>query len=268
MHATIAHLEVDEMVMKLNMRNKKFEELLTMSLPDVRWLTGPNGKERWNQLGIKQEAKRQKKAEAAAQKEQAEVDKQRRWQDIMLGQKEVVFSGGLSSKKVHELHDTAFALGIEDEGNKDMIITLIKAKLSTQPKLQENPRFDLQDSILPIDKNSCPSIQPPAACHRLDIPLLVNIHPSSTAGLSQQMSHNFGLSQPMPRPSHTFSPYHLPQYISYKNPYNTDDTQAHATNSLPVHHPPPLIAVHNHPISPTSFYYSNTPSTYNNTSSA
>jgi hypothetical protein len=63
-------------------------------------------------------------------------------------------------------------------------------------------------------------------------------------------------------PSHTFSPYHPPQYISYNNPYNTDDTQAHTINSLPVHHPPPLIAVHNHPISPTSFYYSNTPSTY------
>jgi hypothetical protein len=45
MHAMMACLEVDEMVMKLNTRSKKSEELPTMSLPDVRWLTGPNGRE-------------------------------------------------------------------------------------------------------------------------------------------------------------------------------------------------------------------------------
>jgi hypothetical protein len=66
MHATMAHLEVDEMAMKLNMRNKKSEELPTMLLPDLQWLTGPNGREWWKQLGIEQEAKRQKKTEAAA----------------------------------------------------------------------------------------------------------------------------------------------------------------------------------------------------------
>jgi hypothetical protein len=53
----------------------------------------------------------------------------------MLGQKEVVFLGGLSSKKVDELCGIAFALGIKDEGNKDMIIALIKAELSTRPEL-------------------------------------------------------------------------------------------------------------------------------------
>jgi hypothetical protein len=53
----------------------------------------------------------------------------------VLGQKEVVFLGGLSSKKVNELHDIAFALGIKDEGNKDTIIALIKAELSARPEL-------------------------------------------------------------------------------------------------------------------------------------
>lgn len=52
----------------------------------------------------------------------------------MLGQKEVVFSGGLSSKKVDELCDITFALS-KDEGNKDAIITLIKTEPSTQSEL-------------------------------------------------------------------------------------------------------------------------------------
>jgi hypothetical protein len=68
MHAMMARLEVDEMVMKLNSRNKKFKKLPTMSVPDVWWLTGPKGREQWKHMENEQEAKRQKKAEVAARK--------------------------------------------------------------------------------------------------------------------------------------------------------------------------------------------------------
>lgn len=62
----MAHLEVDKLTTKLNTKNKKSEELPTMSVPDVQWLTGSKGREQWKQMEIEQEAKMLKKAEAAA----------------------------------------------------------------------------------------------------------------------------------------------------------------------------------------------------------
>ena len=96
MHAQLARQEVDELQMKLNARTKKKDELPTMSIPK-RWLTSEEGKEQWKEQERQIEEKRQQKADKAARKEQAESEKQRRRQDIMLGAPEaVVFSGGLS----------------------------------------------------------------------------------------------------------------------------------------------------------------------------
>jgi hypothetical protein len=54
---------------------------------------------------------------------QAEVEKQQRRQEMMLGTREVVFSGGLSSKKVEELRDITYALALSEEGTKEALIT-------------------------------------------------------------------------------------------------------------------------------------------------
>jgi hypothetical protein len=56
---------------------------------------------------------------------------------MMLGTREVVFLGGLSSKKVKELHDIAYALALLEEGTKEALITLIKSNLKVHPELQQ-----------------------------------------------------------------------------------------------------------------------------------
>jgi hypothetical protein len=55
----------------------------------------------------------------------------------MLGTREVVFSGGLSSKKVEELCDIAYALALLEEGTKEALITLIKSNLEAHPELRQ-----------------------------------------------------------------------------------------------------------------------------------
>lgn len=51
------------------------------------------------------------------------------------------FSGGLSSKKVAELRDIAYALGLKDDGTKAVLASLIKVHLNSHPDLQINPQF-------------------------------------------------------------------------------------------------------------------------------
>ena len=53
----------------------------------------------------------------------------------------MTFSGVLSSKKVDDLRDIAYALGISDEGHKDSLMTSIKAELECQPELRNNIQF-------------------------------------------------------------------------------------------------------------------------------
>ncbi|KAI0253773.1 hypothetical protein BJV78DRAFT_1085449, partial [Lactifluus subvellereus] len=86
-------------------------------------------------------AKKQKKVDAVARKEQAAADKQQRRREMMLGTKEVAFSGGLSSKKVDELRDIAYALALSEEGKKEDLVTAIKSELAAHPELQQNHRF-------------------------------------------------------------------------------------------------------------------------------
>ena len=88
------------MAAKLNVKKKKADELPTMAVPEVCWLTGPEGRERWKEVEIELEAKKQKKADVAAQKEQAELNKQRRRKEIVSGNKEVTFSGSLTSRRL------------------------------------------------------------------------------------------------------------------------------------------------------------------------
>ena len=68
MHAKMAQLEVKEMALKINAKKKKKDKLPTMEVPKARWLTGQKGKEQWEAVRVQNEARRQKKAEAEAEK--------------------------------------------------------------------------------------------------------------------------------------------------------------------------------------------------------
>jgi hypothetical protein len=51
-----------------------------------------------------------------------------------------VFSGSLSSKKVGELWDIAYSLGLEEEGmTKATLTSLIKAHFNMCPDLKDQP---------------------------------------------------------------------------------------------------------------------------------
>jgi hypothetical protein len=75
----MARVQVEEMAMKLNSKTKNQEELPLMHIPEVRWLTGAKGRERWRVEDITIQAKKQKKADVVARKEKAEAEKQQ-WQ--------------------------------------------------------------------------------------------------------------------------------------------------------------------------------------------
>jgi hypothetical protein len=73
MHAKMP--QVGEMALKMNWKKKRKDELPTMAVPEVCWLTGQKGKEQWDAVKTRNEAKRQKKADADARKEQAQQDR-------------------------------------------------------------------------------------------------------------------------------------------------------------------------------------------------
>jgi hypothetical protein len=121
-YAMMARVQVEEMAVKLNSKTKNQEELPLMHVPEVRWLMGAKGREHWRVKEVTIQAKKQKKADMVARKEQAEAEKQRRQRKMMLGTREVVFLGGLSSKKVEELHDIAHTLAPPEEGTKEAFV--------------------------------------------------------------------------------------------------------------------------------------------------
>jgi hypothetical protein len=58
------------------LHNWNQEELPLMHIPEVRWLTGAKGREHWRVEEVTIQAKKQKKADVVARKEQAEAEKQ------------------------------------------------------------------------------------------------------------------------------------------------------------------------------------------------
>ena len=123
---------------KTSSKKKKKDQLPTMAVPEVRWLTGQKGK--WDTVKAQNEAKKQKKAKADARQEQAKQGRQERWLEIVMGCTTVTFSDELSSK-VDDLRDIAYTLAIGDEGHKDSLLTSIKAELERRPDLRNHIRF-------------------------------------------------------------------------------------------------------------------------------
>ena len=116
MHATMAALECEELTQKINTKKRRKEAESTVSVAGVRWMTGPVGRATMDAHDAEVEAKRQKQADAAAKKSQVEVDRQKRRGEIASGALQVVYSGALGSKKVEDLREIAWGLGLKEEG--------------------------------------------------------------------------------------------------------------------------------------------------------
>ena len=247
-HATMARVQVEELSAKLNSKTKNQEELPLMHVPEVRWLMGNKGREHWRVEEVMIQAKKQKKADVVARKEQAEAEKQQRRREMMLGTREIVFLGGLSSKKVEDLRDIAYALAISEEGTKEVLVASIKSNLETQPELQQNPRFAglfssrSQQRPAPMNENIPPQPQGPIADPSSHSAILnqagqSHLHPAAA-------SHTFG-------PTQSFGTYHYSSYITNYTPDTTHNIP------IPPLQPSPLAPVNSTTIPPLHFYHSN-----------
>jgi hypothetical protein len=138
-HAKLAALEAEELQQRLNAKSSKKTTEPTFAA-QTGWLGSRQGKEIAESNRQLRTAKQQKKDEVATRKVQEEADRRKRCQDIMLGVA-VGFSGGISSQKVGELRDIAYALGLEDLGTKETLIAQIKAHFDENPALKNRPMF-------------------------------------------------------------------------------------------------------------------------------
>jgi len=252
-HATMARVQCEEMAKKLNSKAKNQDELPLMDVPEVRWLTGERGREVWRAEEAVIQAKKQKKADVVARKEQAEADKQQRRREMMLGTREVAFSGGLSSKKVDELCDIAYALALS-EGKKEDLVAAIKSELAAHPEYQKNPRFS---GLFPARGQ-----QRNALANENTIPQGPAAGPSILRDRTESSDHAAMVSGPLQPPQaptlpgnwppQSFSTYHYSSYIANQscNPsVNLPLQHSHFRNPLtPVHNPPI-------PTSPSHFYH-------------
>jgi ASC-1-like (ASCH) protein len=82
----------------------------------------------------------QQKDETAARKVQEKAYKQKRRQDIATGNA-VAFTGSLVSKKVAELRDIAYALGLKDDGKKESLVSSIRSHLELHAELRTKAWF-------------------------------------------------------------------------------------------------------------------------------
>ncbi|KAI0245988.1 hypothetical protein BJV78DRAFT_1158227 [Lactifluus subvellereus] len=123
----------------------------------------------------------------------------------MLGTKEVAFSGGLSSKKVDELRDIAYALALSEVGKKEDLVTVIKSELAAHPELQQNHRFAGLFTVTargkwrnaPANENAVPSPQPQSPTAGPS----TGIIPHNRTKLSDHTSMESGPSQPPQAPT-------------------------------------------------------------------
>lgn len=175
-HAKMAREEVEEMSRRLNAKQNK-ATALPMVTASVGWLTSARRKELHQEATAIRAAKQQKKDEAAARKVQEEADKQKCHQDIATGDA-VAFTGSLASKKVAELRDIAYALGLKDDGKKESLVSSIRSHLESHAELRTKARFAglyvsrSQKRQASSDKN----LAPPTNCHRITPPPFLALH--------------------------------------------------------------------------------------------
>ena len=116
-------------------------------------------------------------------------------------------------RRVTDLRDITYALGIKNEAIKETIIASIKAELDLRPELRNNARFaglyssGGQKRSAPGDENVFePQVQPSATRRRLDIPR------NAVAGPS---CYNFG-PPPQPKFDHTPNSTHITHHSRYR----------------------------------------------------
>jgi len=141
MHATMAGLECEELTQKINVKKRKKEAEPTVPVAGVRWMTGPIGRTTMDAHDAEVDAKKQKKADTAAKKSQVEVDCQKRRGEIASGALQVTYSGALGPKKVEDLREIAWGLGLKEEGVKEDYIKAIKGYLDAHPELCDDERW-------------------------------------------------------------------------------------------------------------------------------
>lgn len=139
MHTNLAKLEMEELQRRHNAKKSKKASLPTVtSAPG--WLTSVQGKELHQQQEVVRSEKKRKKVETAARKGQEELEKQERRRTIVSGGA-AGFTCTISSKRVGELRDIAYALGLEDKGTKEHLTTIIKAHFEANPASKQEPLF-------------------------------------------------------------------------------------------------------------------------------
>jgi len=117
-----------------------------------------------------------------------EVDHQKQHGEITSGALQVMYSGALGPKKVEDLHEIAWGLGLKEEGVKEDYIKAIKDYLNAHPELRDNEQwaglFDCGQqcragpeinnenlpSSLPLQQYQPPSATPSAHAHYLNPP--------------------------------------------------------------------------------------------------
>jgi hypothetical protein len=140
----MAGLECEELTQKISTKKRRKEAEQTVSVAGVRWMQGLLAVRRWThtmQRSMRRDdAKRQKKADAAAKKSQVEVDRQKRHGEIASGALQVASSGALAPQKVEDLREIAWGFGLKEEGVKEDCIKAIKDHLDAHPELRDNER--------------------------------------------------------------------------------------------------------------------------------
>lgn len=257
MHANMARLETEELQRRHNAKQSKNTALPTVTSA-TGWLTLEQGKVLHQQQEAMRSEKRWKKDESVARKEQEEVDKQQQQRVIVDGEA-AGFSGAISTKRVAELRNIAYVLGLNDEGTKDQLAAVIKSHFDTNPASKTKPLFIGLFSAARGQKRHAPAdtgdenVLPPSSRQRTEasdtpIPVVPSLlqpiaRPSRLPipHLPLQgtyIHHNI----PFPNPVHN-SLYNYPTY--YNPPTYTPPARPHSI-------PHPTI-IHS-PINPANFY--------------
>ena len=223
MHATMAALECEEMTQKINTKKRRKEVEPTVSVAGVRWMTGPVGRATMDAHDTEVEAKRQKKADTAAKKLQVEVDRQKRRGEIASGALQVLYSGALGSKKVEELREIAWGLGLKEDGVKEDYIKAIKGHLDAHPELRDINRWTGL-----FDRSQRRRVAPEINNENLAPFPSQSFQPSSSTSSAHAYYFN-PLQNPHLGPPFTI-PYQPPQYTQYTGHINVNNV-----HPMPVH---------------------------------